>query len=145
MNISFVVNNLGNSELSFDLISLLNKHPENSNAVFYQNIIPPVMETQFLTTNLTALSSATGTVVVFDLDCAQILETSGTPTKNVLYLCDLEWLYKPVNYLVAVELMEKFEVYTHSKKYADIASRYLNKPVKICETLEKLYECLTTK
>lgn len=145
MNISFVVNNLGNSELAFDLISTVNSHPENSNAIFYQNILPPVIEPQCLATNLTSLNAITGTAVAFDLESAQTLDVAGTPTKNILYLYDLEWFYKPINFMVARDLMSRFEVYTVNDKYASVLSNYLNKPVNTCETMEKLYECLTTE
>lgn len=144
MNISFILNNLGNSELAFDLISTVNRHPENSNALFYQNILPPVIEPQCVATNLTSLSSITGTAVVFDLDCAEILEKAGTQTRNVCYLYDLEWFFKPVNYLVARNLLDKFEVYARNEKYACSLSNYLNKDVKTVASVERLYECLTT-
>lgn len=145
MNISFIVNNLGNSELTFDLISTVNAHPEHSNAIFYQNILPPVIEPQCLATNLTSLNAITGTAIAFDLESAQALDASGTPTKNVLYLYDLEWFYKPINFLVAKNLMSRFKIYTVNDKYASILANYLNEPVSVCETMEKLYKCLTTE
>lgn len=145
MNISFVVNNLGNSEMAFDLISTINKHPEHSNSIFYQNILPPVIEPQCLATNLTSLYAISGTAVAFDLECAQTLVSAGTPTRNILYLYDLEWFFKPINFVVARDLMSKFEVYATSNKHADILANYLNKPVGAFETFERLYKCLTTE
>lgn len=145
MNICFILNNLANSELSFDLISTINKHSENSNVIFYKNILPPVIEPQCLVTNLSCLPSAKGTVVAFDLDSAKALDSAGITTRNVFYACDLEWFYAPVNFLVAQELLSKFEVYAPSEKYRQILQNYLNKPVTVCKSIERFYECLTMK
>lgn len=143
MNISFIVNNLGNSELAFDLISCVNSNSQNSNVILYQNLIPPVVEPHCLTTNIASLPSISGTAVVFDLECAHVLEQAKTQTRNILYLYELEWLYKPVDYLFARALMSNFEVCTVNHKYAEIITNYLDKKVNVYSSLEKLYECLT--
>jgi len=145
MNISFIINNLGNSELAFDLISTVNKHPEQNNSIFYQNILPPIIEPQCLATNLTSLHAITGIAVVFDLESAQTLSAAGTLTRNVLYLYDLEWFFKPINFVVAYELMNKFEVYATNNKHAAILANYLNRPVGVYDSFERLYKCLTTE
>lgn len=144
MNLSFVVKSLGNSELSFDLISTINKHPEHSNSIFYQNILPPVLEPLCLTTNITSLNSANGICVCFDLDCANIIRSSGLPTRNVLYLYNLEWFQTPVNYIAARSLLDQFEVYAPNEKYAESLSNYMDKKITAIESIESLYKWLTT-
>jgi hypothetical protein len=142
MNISFVVNNLSNSELSYELISAVNKNSDCSNAIFFQNNLPSVIQPECLTMNITGLSGSKGKAVAFDLESAAILLQTNTKTTNYLYLYDLEWLFKPINYVVARQLMDNFTVFARSEDHASVISNFLNKKVEVIAGLEDLFQCL---
>jgi len=145
LNITLITNNLGNSQINYDMIRKMNSHPENSNAALYQNIIPPVVEPFFLTSNCTAVSSLTGVAIACDLESASVLQKAGCRTTNVLYLADLEWMFVQVNYLAARNLIDKFDyIYSRSKEHARAMFNYLGRDVEVVDSVEGLYDkCLT--
>lgn len=143
--ISFVVNNLGHSELSYDLIRTVNKHPENSNSIFYQNVSKPPIVPKCLVSNLTSLPLINGTAVVFNLECAQLLNNAGCKTRNILYLYDMEWLFKPISFMFARNLLKNFEIFTIKESYAELVRNYSNGHVTVIPTIEELYDCLMSK
>jgi hypothetical protein len=142
MNISFIVNNLSNSELSYDLISSINKNSQYSSAIFFQNNLPSIMQPECLTMNITGLSGSTGVAVAFDLESAAILSQTNTKTTNYLYLYDLEWLFRPINYIATRTLMDEFTVLARSEDHANVISNFLNKKVEAITGLEDLFQCL---
>lgn len=143
MSFSFVVNNLSNSELSYDLIRAVNNNSEFSNNIFFQNNLPPIIQPECLTMNLTGLSGLTGATVSFDLECASVVDAANINTKNYLYLYDLEWLYKPINYVQARDLMSRFTIFARSETHANVISNFIDKEVKIVYSIEELFKCLT--
>lgn len=142
MNLSFVVNNLGNSELSYKLIKAINHHPEISSNIFFQNNLPTVIQPECLTMNLTGLSGMTGKAIAFDLESAMIISNASINTKNYIYLYDLEWLFKPIDFVVARTLMDKFNIFARSDAHAVVISNFLNKQVPVVENIEELFRCL---
>lgn len=143
MSLSFVVNNLGNSELSYKLIKAVNSHPEISSNIFFQNNLPTVIQPECLTMNLTGLAGLTGSAVAFDLESAMIIDSANINTKNYLYLYDLEWLFRPIDFVVARRLMDKFNVFAKSDSHAVVISNFLNKRVPVVESIEELFRCLS--
>lgn len=143
MSLSFVVNNLGNSELSYRLIKAINNRPEVSSNIFFQNNLPTVIQPECLTMNLTGLSGMTGKAVAFDLESAMIIDNANINTENYIYLYDLEWLFKPIDFIVARKLMDKFHVFARSDAHAIVISNFLNKQVPVAESIEEFFICLT--
>lgn len=143
MNFSFVVNNLSNSELSYSLIRAINNNSNFSNNIFFQNNLPPIIQPECLTMNLTGLSGMTGKTVSFDLECASIVDSANINTENYIYLYDLEWLYKPINYIQAKNLMNKFTIFARSETHASVISNFLDKEVRVVSSVEELFKCLT--
>lgn len=143
MSLSFVVNNLGNSELSYKLIKAVNNHPEISSNIFFQNNLPTVIQPECLTMNLTGLAGLTGSAVAFDLESAMIIDNANINTKNYLYLYDLEWLFRPIDFVVARRLMDKFNIFAKSDSHAIVISNFLNKQVPVVESIEELFRCLS--
>lgn len=143
MTLSFVVNNLANSELAYNLIQSVNKHPEVSSNIFFQNNLPTIIQPECLTMNLTGLSGLRGKAIAFDLESAMIIDNANINTENYIYLYDLEWLFKPINFVQAATLMNKFTVFARSESHSKVISNFLNKPIAVIDSVENLFKCLT--
>jgi hypothetical protein len=144
MKISFVVNNLANSELSFDLIDLINKDKKISYNIFFQNHSPPIIQPECVSMNINGFSSISGKVVAFDLSSAMIIKNTNCNTENILYLYNMEWLQSPVNYLLAREILSNFKIFARSKEHAKIISNFTGDTnIHIAESMGEFFRCLT--
>jgi hypothetical protein len=147
MNLSFVVNNLGNSEQNYEMIKLANSIATSSNMIvpniFYHNIVPPVMPLACLNMNISGLSGMTGKTISFDLESAQTVIATGSTTENWLYLWDLPWLYSILNYPLCLELLSRFKIVVRSNSHKDNAENFTGrKDIIVAENMDKLYSCL---
>lgn len=147
MNLSFVVNNLGNSEQNYQMINLVNKIVSNNNKtvpnIFYHNIMPPVIPIQCLNMNISGLSGMTGKTVSFDIESAQTVIGTGTPTENWLYLWDLPWLYSVLNYPVALELLSKFKIAVRSDSHKINIENFTGRQdIFVAKDMDEFYKCL---
>jgi hypothetical protein len=149
MNIGFVVNNVGNSDMSYDLIKTINRLGDDSNAyspcIFFSTYVPPVMNPMCLSMNISGLSSFTGIAVATSLETADILYRNSSNTKNYLYLWDLQWLYNAVNYEMCVTILDSFEkIFVRSESHQKIVNNYINKNnISIAKNMDELLKCLT--
>jgi len=147
MNLSFVVNNLGNSEQNYQMIKLINTIAKSSNTivpnVFYHNIMPSIIPVECLHMNITGLSGMTGKTVSFDVESAQTVISTGTPTENWLYLWDIPWLYSVVNYPAALDLLAKFKIVVRSESQkANIENFTGRKDILVAKDMDEFYKCL---
>ena len=147
MNLSFVVNNLGNSEQNYQMIKLINEVITKSNEVvpniFYYNITPPVMPINCLNMNISGLSGSTGKTISFDLDSARTVISTGTPTENWLYLWDLPWLYAILNYPLALDLLSHFKIVVRSESHKNNVENFTGrKDIIVAKDMDEFYSCL---
>lgn len=148
MNIGFVVNNLANSELSYDLLSSLHSQSGKSNNesyyIFYQNISPPVVNLPCVGMNITGVSNFTGKLIACGLDSAIIVDSNNSNTENYLYLWDLPWLHSVTNYAVCVSLLNKFKIFVRSESHKQNLYNYCGiENVTVAENFNEVLKCLT--
>jgi hypothetical protein len=147
MNIGFVINNIANSDLAFDLLNTLHTEGEKSNNnsyyIFYQNISPPVMSLPCLAMNITGLANFKGKAVALNLESAEVLSKNNSQTKNYLYLWDLPWLNSVVNYEMCVDLLNNFTVIVRSESHKQNLYNYTGRnDILIAESVTELLKCL---
>ena len=148
MNLGFVVNNLGNSEKSYDLLNFVKKIPDINNKVnpfiFFQNALPPLTDPDCLTMNILGISNFTGKVVALDIESAQAVYNNNSITENWLYLYDVPWLNSVVNYQGCLEIMTAFKIIVKSKSQTEIVKNFTGLDnIYVAEDMEALLKCLT--
>lgn len=148
MNIGFVVNNLSNSELAYDLLKTLHDRSGNSNDeayyIFYQNITPPVMSLPCLGMNITGLSNFTGKAIALNIDSANVLMSNNSPTENYLYLWDIPWLGGVINYQACVELLKRFKIFVRSESHKKNVMNFTGRnDIVVAENINEVLKCLT--
>lgn len=148
MNLGFVVNNLGNSEKSYDLLNFVKKIPDINNKVnpfiFFQNALPPLTDPDCLTMNILGISNFTGKVVALDIESAQAVYNNNSITENWLYLYDVPWLNSVVNYQGCLEIMTAFKIIVKSKSQKEIVKNFTGLDnIYVAEDMEALLKCLT--
>ncbi len=143
MNIGFVVNNLGNSELTYDLIKEINNNSDVSSNIFFQNHLPPIIIPECLSMNISGLSGFRGKAVAFDLQSAAIIDETNCKTENILYLYNLEWLHNIINYKLCLDLLNKFKIYARSQSHKAVIENFTGrKDVEVVQSIKELFECL---
>lgn len=147
MNLSFVVNNLGNSEQNYQMIKLINNIIVKSNKIipniFYSNITPPIIPVNCLHMNISGLSGIDGKTISFDVDSALIVNNTGTPTENWLYLWDLPWLYSITNYPLCLDLLSKFKLVVRSESHKSNIENFTGRTdIIVAKDMEEFYSCL---
>lgn len=144
MNIFFIVDNLSNSELSYDLIYNINESKNESYSIFFQNHMPPIIQPECLTMNINGLSSATGIAVAFDLASAMIIKNTNCNSEKVLYLYNMEWLYNALDYILVREILDNFKIFVRSESHANIVKNFIgNNQVYIAESMKEFFTCLS--
>lgn len=142
MSIAYVVNNLGNSELNYDLLNEVNSRPDISQCIFFQNHMPSIIIPECLTMSVYGLSGFKGKAVAFDLQAASVIDQTNCKTENFLFLYNLEWLYTPINYPLAVELLSKFNVFARSESHKRIIENFCDTEVQVVDSIKGFIECL---
>ena len=147
MNLSFVVNNIGNSEQNYQMINLINNIASKSNSIvphiFYTNIVPAVIPIDCLNMNISGLSGMTGKTISFDLESAQTVVGAGTPTENWLYLWDLPWLYAILNYPMCIDILSKFKIVVRSESHKINVENFTGrKDIIVAKNMDEFYSCL---
>jgi hypothetical protein len=145
MNIGFVINNIGNSELALDMLQSINGIKDNkiSPCVFYQNLVPPVVNPNCLFMNLSGLSNYSGKLVAMDLESASIIYKNNQKSENWLYIWELEWLSNTVNYNQCMNILDNFKIVTISDTYKKIISNYSGRDdIIVVKNVGELLKCL---
>lgn len=142
MSLCFVVNSLGNSELSHDLLKIIADKKLNT-CVFFQNTLPPIIPPQCAIMNITGLSGFTGTAVAVDLESALVLHNNNSNTDNWIYLYDLPWIHTVVDYESCLSLLKNFKIVarsaTHKKNLENFTGR---SDIFLAKDMDELYKCL---
>jgi hypothetical protein len=149
MNIGFVVKNLGNSEMSHDLIKTIGKISDESNRItpyiFFQDLIPSVMTPYCMTMNSTGLSSFTGDVVAIDIESAMVLYNNISNTDNWIYFYNIHWLNAVVNFELCSKVLENFKIVARSESHKKIIRNFTGRDdIYIAKDMNGLFECLTS-
>lgn len=142
MSVAFIVNNLGNSELNYDLIKEINSRPDICSSIFFQNHMPSVLTPECLTMTVHGLSGFKGKAVAFDLQGASVIDQTNCKTDNFIYMYNLEWLYTTINYALATDLLSKFKIFARSDSHKKIIENYCDNEVVVVKSIKGLFECL---
>ena len=142
MSIAYVVNNLGNSELNYDLLNEINLRPDMSQFIFFQNHMVPIIIPECLTMSVYGLSGFKGKAVAFDLQSASVISQTNCKTENFLYLYNLEWLYSAINYPLAIDLLNNFNIFARSESHKRVIENYCDAKVQVVDSVKGLIECL---
>lgn len=148
MNIGFLVNNIGNSEQTYEIFKLINKISQASNRltpyIFFQNIINQFSQPSCLSMNITGISNFRGTVVAFGLDSAQILKNNNSNTDNWVVLWDIPWLYNVINYPVSIDILKDFKIIVRSDDHKEIVKNFTGRDdIFVATNTDELLKCLT--
>lgn len=99
MQLGILVDNLGNNQISFNIInevnSLIFSKSEVSPTVFYKNPSNEVLKLASAATSLDKAYFYKGIVISTNLDLALFSLNMPSPTKKYLYLYEIEWSLTP--------------------------------------------------
>jgi hypothetical protein len=85
MNVTFLLNNLGNSDLTYNCLNLISELSSDntvSTGIIYKNLLPQLSKPKCITMNISALSYINGNVIAMDLETADILMKNRSNTTN---------------------------------------------------------------
>ena len=143
INISAVLDDLGPSQRAFYFIKSFNelaRDPNFSCSAFVFNIGVPVTKPLFSCSSIAFFSDYFGSAIASTLAEAEMLLKSNNNSKKYLYLWDLEWLTRPMNYSQACEILldKRLKIIARSKSHAQIIENFCNKkPIGIVEDWNK--------
>jgi hypothetical protein len=131
-NISALVTDLGPSQMSFYLIKNFNelsRDPNFSCSAFLCNIGVPVTKPLFSCCSVSFFSDYSGVGIATSIHEADMLLKSNNNSKKYLYLWDMEWLSKPMNYSEVCNVMldKRLKIIARSKSHAQIIENFCNK------------------
>lgn len=149
MNIGFVVKDLGNSEVYYDLIKEIGQRSEQTNkinsCIFFQNLVPNLMIPYCMTMNITGLSNFMGHAVAIDLESALILDSNISNTTNWIYITNLEWLNSILNFEICSKMLENFKIVARSESHKKNIQNFTGRDdIYIAKDISELYTCLTS-
>jgi len=157
INIAAIVKDLGPSQQSFYLIKKFNelsRDPNFSCSAFVANLGVPVTKPLFSCSSVSFFSDYIGMAIATNLEEADILLKSNNNCKKYLYLWDLEWLVRPMNFTQVCNILrdDRLKIIARSKSHAVIINNFCNKEVigivedwnneQLLEIMEK-EKCLT--
>lgn len=139
INIAAVLDDLGPSQKAFYFIKNFNKlarDPNFSCSAFVCNIGVPVTKPLFSCSSVSFFSDYLGIAIATTLAEAQILLKSNNNSNKYLYLWDMEWVNKPMNYSQVCDILldDRLKIITRSRSHTSIVKNLCNKePVGIVE------------
>lgn len=127
-----VVNDLGPSQKCFYLIKEFNKaatSKDMSVSAFYNSPMMPVIKPHFSCRNISFLSGYDGVAIATSILAADALLKSHNSSKKYLYLWDIEWIIRPVNFTVACSILldDRLKLIARSESHATIINHFCNK------------------
>ena len=143
INITAVLNDLGPSQKSFYFIKNFNeisRDPNFSCSAFLCNIGAPVTKALFSCSSVSFFSDYFGTAISTSIAEADMLLKSNNNSKKYLYLWDIEWLVRPMNYSQVCDILldKRLKIIARSKSHAQIIENFCNKkPIGIVEDWNK--------
>lgn len=139
INITAVVGDLGPSQKSFYFIKNFNelsKNPNFSCSAFVCNIGVPVTKPLFSCSSVSFFSDYFGIAISTTIAEADMLLKSSNNSKKYLYLWDIEWLVRTMNYsqVCSILMDERLNIIARSESHAKIIENFCNKkPIGIVE------------
>jgi len=139
INITAVLNDLGPSQKSFYFIKNFNelsKNPNFSCSAFLCNIGMPVTKPLFSCSSVSFFSDYFGIAISTSIAEADTLLKSHNNSKKYLYLWDMEWLVRSMNYSQVCKILldKRLKIIARSKSHAQIIENFCNKkPIGIVE------------
>lgn len=141
--IAINLDNLANSELNYDLINYININKKNW-PIFYKNIVPPLMNIDGFVSNFSDLSGYNGKVLSFDLSSLQTAKNiCNGNAEFYIYLYDLEWLYKPLNYFYVIDTLKNTKIACRSEIHQKNIENYCNIEATICKNMKEVEQWIT--
>jgi hypothetical protein len=134
ISVAALVDTLGPSQMSFYLIKRFNNLINDVNyspVCFYNNLTRPVITPFFSCMNIACMSTFKGVALATSLETANTaLETCGRIEKY-LYLWDLEWLRKPLDFDSASSVLKHpdLKIIARSEEHKRVIENYANKTV----------------
>ena len=139
INITAVLNDLGPSQKSFYFIKNFNelsKNPNFSCSAFLCNIGMPVTKPLFSCSSVSFFSDYFGIAISTSIAEADTVFKSNNNSKKYLYLWDMEWLVRSMNYSQVCKILldKRLKIIARSKSHAQIIENFCNKkPIGIVE------------
>lgn len=129
MNINILLNNLGNSDMSYKCLEAVEsglKNPQLSFYIFYKNLLQPVKQVPCFMMNIAATSHMKDIAIATDLTTLELLKKNNSNITRYYYCWDLEWLYSPVNYSALISLLDGVKIIARSESHRDVISNLVN-------------------
>jgi len=142
-NITAVLTDLGPSQKSFYFVKNFNDLSTNPNfscSAFLCNIGIPVTKALFSCSSVSFFSDYFGTAISTTIAEADMLLKSHNNSKKYLYLWDIEWLVRPMNYSQVCDILldKRLKIIARSESHAQIIENFCNKkPIGIVEDWNK--------
>jgi len=147
MNIAFVIDNLANSQIAYEVIQFVNSCTKKKNninpMIFFQNNAPPVINPACMSMNISGLSGFRGIAVAVGLESLDIVEKNNSSTKNWLFVWDLQWLHSTVDYCRCLEALKHFNIVCRSESHKKVVKNFTGRnDIFVAYDADGLYECL---
>lgn len=143
INITAVLEDLGPSQKAFYFIKNFNELSRNQNfscSAFLCNIGVPVTKPLFSCSSVSFFSDYFGIAMSTTIAEADMLLKSHNNSKKYLYLWDIEWLTRSMNYSQVCNILldKRLKIIARSKSHAQIIENFCNKkPIGIVEDWDK--------
>jgi len=143
INITAVLEDLGPSQKAFYFIKNFNELSRNQNfscSAFLCNIGVPVTKPLFSCSSVSFFSDYFGIAMSTTIAEADMLLKSHNNSKKYLYLWDMEWLTRSMNYSQVCNILldKRLKIIARSKSHAQIIENFCNKkPIGIVEDWNK--------
>lgn len=143
INITAVLEDLGPSQKAFYFIKNFNELSRNQNfscSAFLCNIGVPVTKPLFSCSSVSFFSDYFGIAMSTTIAEADMLLKSHNNSKKYLYLWDMEWLTRSINYSQVCNILldKRLKIIARSKSHAQIIENFCNKkPIGIVDDWDK--------
>tara|TARA_R100000805_G_C3621857_1_gene126464 strand:- start:955 stop:1425 length:471 start_codon:yes stop_codon:yes gene_type:complete len=143
INITAVLEDLGPSQKAFYFIKNFNELSRNQNfscSAFLCNIGVPVTKPLFSCSSVSFFSDYFGIAISTTIAEADMLLKSHNNSKKYLYLWDMEWLTRSMNYSQVCNILldKRLKIIARSKSHAQIIENFCNKkPIGIVDDWDK--------
>lgn len=133
--VGFIVDELSSSQLSYSIISNINKREKRHDedfVVFFENSSPVVKEPHFSIMGVHELWNFYGTGIATSVSTCFSLAESAAPTKKFFYVWDLEWHRNnnnEYNYDIEAFLSDDIQLIARSEDHAKAITNYCNRDV----------------
>jgi hypothetical protein len=131
-SIATIVNALDHTQMAFYMIKELNKtlgDVEYSPICFYSTLSHPPVIPFFACMNTSYYSRFDGATVATSIETANMMLKTKNNSRKFLYLWDLEWLRRPLNFddVISVLCHSDISIIARSNSHKDMITNYCNK------------------